>query len=146
MKIKLPVINKSPHALPSFQTEGSAGMDLRAWLPEDLTLEPLQRSLVATGLFIALPPGFEAQVRPRSGLAINKGLTLVNSPGTVDADYRGEIKIALINLSGESQIIKDGERIAQMIVARYERIEWEPVEDLEVTERGEGGFGHSGIH
>jgi len=146
MTVKVDIINKSPHDLPQYQTAGSAGMDLRAWLPETLTLKPMQRVLVPTGLFIALPDGFEAQIRPRSGLAIKKGLTLVNTPGTIDADYRGEIMIPVINLSGEMQEICDGDRIAQMVVAKYERVDWEIVAELPATSRGEGGFGHSGIH
>ncbi len=131
--------------LPAYQTEGSSGMDLRAWLPEPVTLQPMARKLVPTGLYIALPAGFEAQIRPRSGLAIKKGLTVVNAPGTIDSDYRGEIMVAIINLSGEEQVIADGERIAQMIVSKYESVVWESVAELEETDRGAGGFGHSGI-
>lgn len=146
MAIKVNVINKSKHELPEYQTVGSAGMDIRASLESPVVLKPLERTLIPTGLYIALPEGFEAQVRPRSGMAIKKGITLVNTPGTIDADYRGEVKVAVINLSGEEQEIQDGERIAQMIVARYDRVEWEAVESLEETVRGAGGFGHSGVH
>lgn len=138
------IVNKSPHPLPQYQTSGSAGLDLRAWLPEPVTLLPMERKLIPTGLYIALPEGFEAQVRPRSGLAIKRGLTMVNTPGTIDSDYRGEIMVAMINLSNEQQEITDGERIAQMIIARYEQIEWQDVDVLDETLRGAGGFGHSG--
>ncbi|PZF73446.1 dUTP diphosphatase [Taibaiella soli] len=144
--MQVQIINKSSHALPEYQTAGSAGMDLRAWLKEPVVLQPLERRLIPTGLYIALPEGFEAQIRPRSGLAIKRGLSLVNTPGTVDADYRGEIMVPMINLSNEPQEISDGERIAQMVIARYEQIDWEPVETLEETLRGAGGFGHSGTH
>ncbi len=142
MKIK--VINRSSAPLPRYETPGSAGLDLRAHLEAPLRLQPLERSLVPTGLFIELPAGYEAQVRPRSGLAIRKGLSLVNAPGTIDSDYRGEIKVILINLSGEEQVVEPGERIAQMVIARYERIEWEEVDSLSETERGTGGFGSTG--
>lgn len=138
------IINKSKHQLPSYATTLSAGMDLRANLDTPITLAPMQRCLVPTGLYIALPPGFEAQVRPRSGLAIKKGITVLNSPGTIDADYRGEVCVILINLSSESFVIEDGERIAQMVIARYEQIDWLEVETLDETERGTGGFGHTG--
>lgn len=121
-------------------------MDIRAWLTEPVTLKPLERKVIPTGLYIALPTGLEAQIRPRSGLAIKRGLTVINSPGTIDSDYRGEIMIGIVNLSGEDQTINDGERIAQMVIARYETIGWSPVEELEETARGAGGFGHSGIH
>ncbi len=131
--------------MPAYQTEGSSGMDICAWLQEPVTLKSLERRLIPTGLYMALPPMYEAQLRPRSGLAIKKGLTLVNTPGTIDSDYRGEIMIPVINLSGEEQVISDGERIAQMIVSRYERVEWEVVSLLEETQRGAGGFGHSGV-
>lgn len=131
--------------MPAYQTEGSSGMDLCAWLPEPVTLKSLERRLIPTGLYMALPPMYEAQLRPRSGLAIKKGLTLVNTPGTIDSDYRGEIMIPVINLSAEEQVINDGERIAQMIISRYERIEWEIVDTLDETKRGAGGFGHSGV-
>lgn len=140
------IVNKSPHPLPEYQTAGSAGMDLRAWLPEPVVLQPMERRLIPTGLFIALPQGYEAQVRPRSGLAIKRGLTMVNTPGTIDSDYRGEIMVAIINLSGEAQQINDGERIAQMVIARYEQVNWQQAETLEETARGAGGFGHSGTH
>jgi dUTP pyrophosphatase len=139
------IINKSPHPLPAYQTVGSAGMDLRAWLSEPVLLQPMERRLIPTGLYIALPEGFEAQIRPRSGLAIKRGLTLVNTPGTIDADYRGEIMLPVINLSTEHQEIKDGERIAQLVIARYQQISWQEVSELGSTERGEGGFGHSGV-
>ncbi|MBS1783476.1 MAG: dUTP diphosphatase [Bacteroidetes bacterium] len=144
MATKVDIINHSPHAFPEYQTEGAAGMDLRAWLPQLIVLKPLERRLIPTGLFIALPSGFEAQIRPRSGMAIKKGITLVNTPGTIDADYRGEIMIPVINLSSENQEIADGERIAQMVIARYEKIEWNQSEELTNTSRGSGGFGHSG--
>ncbi|MDR3679456.1 MAG: dUTP diphosphatase [Flavipsychrobacter sp.] len=140
------IINRSPHELPGYQTGGASGMDIRAWLPSPVTLQPMERQLIPTGLYIALPHGFEAQVRPRSGLAIKRGLTLVNTPGTIDSDYRGEVMIPLINLSTEAQVINDGERIAQMIVAKYEHVSWQVVDDLEKTARGAGGFGHSGTH
>lgn len=138
------VINKSHHPLPEYATLQSAGMDIRANLDEPIVLQPMQRCLVPTGLYIALPAGTEAQIRPRSGLALKKGITVLNSPGTIDADYRGEIGIILINLSQEPFVIQDGERIAQMVIARYEQARWKPVDSLEETERGEGGFGHSG--
>lgn len=139
------IINKSKHPLPAYATSLSAGMDLRANLNEPITLKPLQRCLVPTGLYIALSAGFEAQVRPRSGLAIKKGITVLNSPGTIDADYRGEICIILVNLSDEPFVIEDGERIAQMVIARHEQAEWQEVEVLDETARGAGGFGHTGI-
>lgn len=142
--MKVQIINKSHHALPAYATGLSAGMDLRANITEPIVLKPLQRCLVPTGLSIALPEGYEAQVRPRSGLALKKGITVLNSPGTIDADYRGEIGVILVNLSDTEFVIEDGERIAQMVVARYEQVEWETVETLSETERGEGGFGHSG--
>lgn len=144
MKTRVKIINKSMHPLPSYQTTGSAGMDLRAFLVEPIELKPLERKLIPTGLFIALPALHEAQIRPRSGLAIKKGLTLVNTPGTIDADYRGELMIPMINLSNEVQIIEDGDRIAQMIIAKYEVIDWELSETLDDTDRGAGGFGHTG--
>lgn len=142
MQVK--IINRSPHPLPHYETTGSAGMDLRAMMDEAITLGSLERKLIPTGIFIELPAGFEAQIRPRSGLSIKKGLSLVNSPGTIDSDYRGEIKIILVNLSAEPQTIEPGERIAQMVIARYERIEWKQVEALSDTERGAGGFGSTG--
>ncbi len=144
--VSVRLVNRSPHVLPEYQTAGSSGMDLRVWLEEPVTLQPLERKLMPTGLFMALPQGYEAQIRPRSGLAIKKGLTLVNTPGTIDSDYRGEIMIPLINLSKEPQTITDGERIAQMIISRYEQITWEQVEELDNTLRGAGGFGHSGTN
>lgn len=143
--MKVQIVNKSHHALPAYATALSAGMDLRANLDEPVTLQPMQRALIPTGLFIALPAGYEAQVRPRSGLAIKRGITVLNSPGTVDADYRGEVCVVLVNLSNEAYVINDGERIAQMVVARHEQVEWTAVEVLESTERGEGGFGHTGV-
>lgn len=138
------IVNKSPHELPKYQTSGSAGMDLRAWLPESIVLQPMERRLIPTGLYMALPVGYEAQIRPRSGMAIKKGLSMVNTPGTIDSDYRGEIMVAIINLSTEPQTIEDGERIAQMVIARYEQISWAVTETLDETDRGAGGFGHSG--
>lgn len=142
--MQVQVVNKSKHALPAYATELSAGMDLRANLSEPIILAPLQRCLVPTGLYIALPEGYEAQVRPRSGLAIKKGITVLNSPGTVDADYRGEICVIMVNLSADSFVIEDGERIAQMVIARHEQADWEAVEVLDETQRGAGGFGHTG--
>ncbi len=142
--MKVRVINKSANILPEYETILSAGMDLRASIEETIILQPMQRVLVPTGLFIELPAGFEAQVRPRSGLALKHGITVLNSPGTIDADYRGEIKILLVNLSDKAFEIKNAERIAQMIVAKHERVEWELAEDLTQTQRGEGGFGHTG--
>ena len=139
------VINNSPHPLPSYETTGSAGLDLRAWLPEPIELKPLERKLVPTGLFIELPAGYEAQIRPRSGLAVKKGLTLLNTPGTIDSDYRGEIKIIMVNVSDVPQIIENGERIAQMVISRYEQITWQLSPELESTDRGAGGFGHTGL-
>ena len=142
--MNIQVINKSKHPLPAYATELSAGMDIRANLSASVTLKPLERCLISTGLYIALPKGYEAQIRPRSGLAIKKGITVLNSPGTIDADYRGEICIILVNLSSEDFMIEDGERIAQMVVARHEHAEWQEVEVLDETERGAGGFGHTG--
>lgn len=142
MKIK--IINRSHHPLPSYATPASAGMDLRAFLEEPITLSPLERRLIPTGLFIELPVGYEAQIRPRSGLALHHGITLVNSPGTIDADYRGEIGIIMINLSDTPFTIADGERICQLVVARHEQAEWEQAEALADSERGTGGFGHTG--
>ena len=139
--MKVQIINKSKHPLPKYETEQSAGMDIRANLTEPIVLKPLQRCLVPTGLYMALPKGFEAQIRPRSGLAIKKGIGVLNSPGTIDADYRGEVKVILVNLSNEPFVINPGERIAQMVVAKYEKVEWEEVETLDETERGTGGFG-----
>lgn len=142
--MKVQIINKSKHPLPQYATECSAGMDIRANLNEPIVLKPLQRCLVPTGLYISLPRGFEAQMRPRSGLALKKGITLLNTPGTIDADYRGEIGIILVNLSAEDFVVEDGERIAQMVIARHEQAEWVEVETLDETERSEGGFGHTG--
>ena len=143
MQIK--IINKSNHELPNYETIASAGMDLRANISEPITLKSLERTIVKTGLFIELPIGFEAQVRPRSGLAAKKGITVLNSPGTVDADYRGEIGVILVNLSHEDFVIENGERIAQLIIAKHERAEWLEVAELSETARGEGGFGSTGI-
>lgn len=139
------IVNKSHHPLPQYSTPQSAGMDLRANISETITLKPMQRALIPTGLFIALPEGYEAQVRPRSGLAFKHGITVLNTPGTIDADYRGEIGVILINLGQEDFVIQDGERIAQMVIAKYEQCDFIPVETLDQTERGEGGFGHSGV-
>ncbi len=138
------IVNKSKHQLPQYATELSAGMDLRANIEQSIVLKPLERKLIPTGLFIELPEGYEAQIRPRSGLALKKGITVLNSPGTVDADYRGEIGVILINLSNEDFEIADGERICQMVIAKHEHISWQEVEILSETERGEGGFGHTG--
>jgi len=142
--MKIRIVNHSGHSLPSYETLASAGMDLRANLAEDVELKPLERALIPTGLFIGLPVGFEAQVRPRSGLAIKKGITVLNTPGTIDADYRGEVMVILVNLSAEAYTVHDGDRIAQMIISRHEKAEWEEVNELEITERGAGGFGHTG--
>ena len=142
---KIQIINRGHHALPTYATALSAGMDLRANITEPIVLKPLERCLVPTGLFMALPEGYEAQVRPRSGFALKKGITVLNSPGTIDADYRGEVGVILVNLSNEEFVIEDGERIAQMVIARYEQVEWEEVEVLSDTERGAGGFGHTGV-
>lgn len=144
ISVQIPVINRSRHPLPSYATPGSSGMDLRADLSEPVDIEPMQRMLIPTGISMAIPEGFEAQVRPRSGLALKQGLTCLNSPGTIDADYRGEIKVILINLSGEKQRIQDGDRIAQLVIQQVEKAEWLPSETLNVTERAEGGFGHTG--
>lgn len=144
-KLNVEVVNKSKHELPTYATDLSAGMDLRANIDTDIVLEPRGRCIVPTGLYIALPEGYEAQVRPRSGLAIKKGITVLNAPGTVDADYRGEIGVILINLSNESFTITDGERVAQLVIAKHEQINWSNVEILSTTERGAGGFGHTGI-
>ncbi len=139
------IVNQSKHALPEYATAQSAGMDLRANLEESVILPPLARTLVPTGLFIELPVSFEAQIRPRSGLAAKSGVTVLNAPGTIDADYRGEIKVILVNLSDTPFVIQDGERIAQMVIAKHEQVEWEQVMQLSDTERGDGGFGHSGV-
>ena len=143
MEVK--IINRSKHQLPSYATALSAGMDLRANLDTPIVLQPLERALIPTGLFLALPQGHEAQVRPRSGLAIKKGITVLNSPGTIDADYRGEVCVILVNLSNEPFTITDGERIAQMVIARHEQVEWCECEVLDETDRGAGGFGHTGV-
>ena len=142
--LKIRIVNKSRHPLPSYSTLLSAGMDLRAHLNEPVTLTPGARALVPTGLYISLPQGYEAQIRPRSGLALKKGITLLNTPGTIDADYRGEIGLIVANLSQENFVINDGERIAQMVVAKYETVEWELCDSLDETVRGAGGFGHTG--
>lgn len=142
MKIK--IVNKSKHPLPEYATEASAGVDLRASIEEPFLLKPLQRALISTGLYIELPMGYEAQVRPRSGLAAKHGITVLNTPGTIDADYRGEIKVILVNLSSDDFIINDGERIAQMIISKHEQAQWQQVDQLEETARGAGGFGHTG--
>lgn len=142
--MKVPVVNRSPFSLPAYATPLSAGLDLKACLEAPIILKPLERALVPTGLFIALPAGFEAQVRPRSGLAAKHGITVLNTPGTIDADYRGEIKVILVNLSAEPFEIVPGERIAQLVVARHEQVEWEPAESLDETSRGAGGFGSTG--
>jgi dUTP pyrophosphatase len=139
------IINKSKHAIPNYETEGAAGMDLRANIEESITLKPLDRTIVKTGLFIALPIGFEAQVRPRSGLAAKNGITVLNAPGTVDADYRGEIGVILVNLSNDNFVINDGERIAQLIIAKHERASWQEVSILDETKRASGGFGSTGV-
>lgn len=139
------VINRSKHPLPSYATPLSAGMDIRANIDAPITLQPMERKLVPTGLFLELPQGYEAQIRPRSGLALKKGITVLNSPGTIDADYRGEVGVILINLSQEAFVIEDGERICQMVIARHEQPMWEEVEVLGETERGAGGFGHTGV-
>lgn len=143
-EIKVSIINRSRHSLPEHQTTHAAAVDLRANIDQPITLESLQRTLVPTGLFISLPPGYEAQIRPRSGLALKHGISLVNAPGTIDADYRGEIGVIVINLSSEPFVIQDGERIAQMVISRHERIAWEEVNELDETDRGAGGFGHTG--
>ena len=143
MKVK--IVNKSKHTLPNYSTIASAGMDLRANIDESISLKPLERTIVKTGIFMQLPVGFEAQVRPRSGLAFKKGITVLNSPGTVDADYRGEVGVILVNLSAEEFIIEDGERIAQMVIAKHEQADWVEVENLDETKRGIGGFGSTGI-
>ena len=142
--MKVPIVNHSPYPCPAYATEQSAGMDLKSNLEESLILKPLQRALVPTGLFMALPAGYEAQVRPRSGLAAKHGITVLNTPGTIDADYRGEVKVILVNLSDTPFEIVPGERIAQMVIARHEKVEWEEVNELDATERGAGGFGSTG--
>lgn len=144
MSTIISIVNHSHHPLPAYATQGSSGLDLRAFVTAPVQLAPLERALIPTGLHITLPNNWEAQVRPRSGLAIKQGLTCLNTPGTIDADYRGEIKVILINLSNENQVIQDGDRIAQMVFQQVEKIEWQLVENLETTQRGEGGFGHTG--
>jgi len=139
------VINKSLNDLPEYATQFSAGLDLRANLSADIVLEPLQRTLIPTGIFIELPEGYEAQIRPRSGLAVKHGISVLNSPGTIDSDYRGEIKVILVNLSKENFVLKNNERVAQMVVSKYQKIEWESVDSFSQTERGDGGFGHTGV-
>jgi dUTP pyrophosphatase len=143
--LKVRIINKSPYDLPRYETGGSAGMDLKAHIVEPVILGPLERALIPTGLFIELPDGYEAQIRPRSGLAAKRGLTMLNSPGTIDSDYRGEIKCIVVNLSNETQTVEPGERIAQMVIARYEQITWTEAENLSDTRRGGGGFGSTGM-
>lgn len=143
--MKIRIINKSNHELPHYETEASAGMDLRAYISEPITLQPLERAIIKTGLFMELPVGYEAQVRPRSGLAAKKGITVLNAPGTIDADYRGEIGVILVNLSNVNFTIENGERIAQMVIAKHERAEWQSVDELSETLRGEGGFGSTGV-
>ena len=138
------IVNQSKHSLPAYSTDHSAGMDLRANLDKPVLLKPLQRALISTGLFIELPVGTEAQIRPRSGLAIKKGITVLNTPGTIDADYRGEIKIILVNISNDDFMVEDGERICQMVIAKHEKVSWEEVIELEESDRGAGGFGHTG--
>ncbi|SHJ99570.1 dUTP diphosphatase [Hymenobacter psychrotolerans] len=143
--MQIPVINRSRHPLPEYQTAHAAGLDVRANLPEPITLKPLQRALVPTGLFMEIPVGYEMQVRPRSGLAYKHGIGIVNSPGTIDADYRGELKVLLVNLSDTEFVVQDGERIAQLVVARHEVVAWQPAEALSETQRGTGGYGSTGV-
>ncbi len=142
MKVK--IVNQSRHPLPTYETTGSAGMDIRAQLDDPVVLQPLERTLIPTGLYIELPQGYEAQIRPRSGLAAKKGITVANAPGTIDSDYRGEIKVIVINLSNDTHTLQDGERVAQMVIAKHEQVGWEEVDQLTGTERGAGGFGHTG--
>lgn len=143
--VKIKIVNRGRQQLPAYATELSAGMDLRANIDESITLNPMERRIIPTGLYMALPPGYEAQVRPRSGLAFKHGITVLNSPGTIDADYRGEIGVLLVNLSNEPFVITEGERIAQMVIARHEKGQFEVVDELDQTERGEGGYGHTGV-
>jgi len=143
--MKIRIVNHSKHPLPAYETVHSAGMDLRASLDGQVLLKPLERILIPTGLFVEIPEGYEAQIRPRSGLALKKGITLLNSPGTIDSDYRGEIKVILVNLSDEDVVISDGERIAQMVIAAHAKAEWAEVSELDETQRGAGGFGHTGV-
>ncbi|RSK37177.1 dUTP diphosphatase [Hymenobacter metallilatus] len=142
--MRIPIINQSRHALPEYQTAHAAGMDVRANLPEPITLKPLQRALIPTGLFLEIPVGYEVQVRPRSGLAYKHGIGIVNSPGTIDADYRGELKVLLVNLSDQEFVVQDGERVAQLVVARHETVVWQPAQELSETQRGSGGYGSTG--
>jgi dUTP pyrophosphatase len=144
MSTIIPIVNHSHHPLPAYATQGSSGLDLRAFVTAPVQLAPLERALIPTGLHIALPNHWEAQIRPRSGLAIKQGLTCLNTPGTIDADYRGELKVILINLSNEIQVIQDGDRIAQIVFQQVEKMQWQLVENLETTQRGDGGFGHTG--
>jgi len=144
-RIKVKIINRSGHQLPAYETPSSAGMDVRACLEKPVTLQPLERALIPTGLRVQLPQGHEMQIRPRSGLALKHGISLVNSPGTVDSDYRGEIGVILVNLSNEPFVINDGERICQMVITNYTHVEWDPVEEIDSTVRGDGGFGHTGV-
>ena len=143
--VKIKIVNRGRQQLPAYATELSAGMDLRANIDESITLNPMERRIIPTGLYMALPPGYEAQVRPRSGLALMHGITVLNSPGTIDADYRGEIGVLLVNLSNEPFVIIEGERIAQMVIARHEQGQFDVVDELDQTERGEGGYGHTGV-
>ncbi|MDU0369516.1 dUTP diphosphatase [Hymenobacter endophyticus] len=143
--MQIPVINQSKHPLPEYQTAHAAGLDVRANLPQPITLKPLQRALIPTGLFLEIPVGYEVQVRPRSGLAYKHGIGIVNSPGTIDADYRGELQVLLVNLSDQEFVVQDGERVAQLIVARHETITWQPTETLSETQRGTGGYGSTGV-
>ena len=142
----IPIVNKSHHPLPAYMTQGASGMDIRAFISESIQLKPLERRIIPTGIFIALPYGYEAQIRPRSGLSIKHGITVMNTPSTIDSDYRGEICVALVNLSNEVYTIQDGDRIAQMIIARYESVNWQVVSSLEPTERADGGLGSTGLH
>ncbi len=142
--VRVSIVNKSTHPLPEYATLGSSGLDIRAYMEDALTLQPMERTLIPTGLFLEIPQGYEVQIRPRSGLAIKQGITCLNTPGTIDADYRGEIKVILINLSGEAQVIQPGDRIAQMVLQKVEQIEWVPVNELSETSRGAGGFGSTG--
>lgn len=144
-RIRVRIINKSGNPLPDYETPQAAGMDVRAFLKEPVTLQPMERALIPTGLYIELPAGYECQIRPRSGLALKKGISLVNTPGTVDADYRGEIGVIVINLSSEPFVVNDGERICQMVIKQYTQVEWEQAESLEETSRGDGAFGHTGL-
>jgi dUTP pyrophosphatase len=146
MNLKVEIINKSEHSLPTYETLNSSGLDLKAFIKEDMIIKPLERILVPTGLYIAIPAGYEAQVRPRSGLAAKYGITVLNTPGTIDADYRGEIKVILVNLSNNEYVVRNGERICQLVFAKVEKIEWKQVEFLDATSRGSGGFGHTGTN